>query len=84
MIKNEVTVDTIEINNSTDETLSFFSKRTDGLHFLINGQNELLDLSDSLISIANREISKLNNKLKKESFFELVLKIFKRDLKSNN
>jgi hypothetical protein len=57
LIKNKVTVDTIEINNNTDEYLSIFSKKTDGLNFLINGKNELCDLSDSLIAIANREIS---------------------------
>ena len=60
MSKNRVTVDMVQISNKKDEVLTKLSLKTDGLNFLIDAKNELLGLSDSFISLANRETSKPN------------------------
>lgn len=56
--KNKITIDVLQLSDTKDELLSSLAKKTDGLDFLIQGKNEILDISDSIISFANQEMSK--------------------------
>lgn len=59
IFKNKITIDVLQLSETKDELLSSLAKKTDGLDFLIQGKNEILDISDSIISFANQEMSKL-------------------------
>lgn len=60
VLKNQITIDVLEISDTKDPLLESLSAKTDGQNFLINNRNELLDISDSMIELANRELSKHN------------------------
>ena len=58
-MNNDITLDVIEITDFADDILSSLSTKTDGIYFQMSALNELLDFTDCLIKIANREISKI-------------------------
>ena len=60
-MNNDITLDVIEITDFADDILSSLSTKTDGIYFQMSALNELLDFTDCLIKIANREISKFTN-----------------------
>ncbi len=70
VLKNQITVDVLEIGADKDKLLESLSAKTNGFNFLLNGKNELLDITDSMIELANRELKPVDQVVElSDSFF---------------
>ncbi len=74
VLKNQITVDVMEISDQKDNPLESLSAKTNGFYFLINKKNELLDITDSLIELANRELKPIDQVVELSDTFFLQSK----------
>jgi ubiquinone/menaquinone biosynthesis C-methylase UbiE len=69
----------LQLSDIKDQVLSHLAHKTDGLHFLIQGKNEILDISDSMISVANQETSKSNIPL--QELIQIQIQILSKEIR---